>query len=243
MDIRNDQDYIRHLNIYRLLYGKLSDADALRDSLTEYEMRQGDILRKGNWIPTISGIRFWILDPRPEEVSLFDIAYGLSRLPRFNCMTIGTPYVVGQHCVEGSFIIEEKYQKHFMVHDGPEAYVQDITTPLKKILGKTYYDIESGIEEVIAEKVGIEWTEEAHKRVKEVDNLMLQREISSLTQHMLFPADQSFNPLEHDWITPWHWRDAFHMYRSRMNSLMGYKCVPEISEVISRDNYERQQEV
>lgn len=231
--ITDDQEYILNLNMHRLI-----DLNC-KDKLTDYEMRQGDILRTGSWIPTISGKRFWILDPKPEDVIPFDIAYVLSRIPRFNCMTIGNPYVVGQHCVEGSYIIEDKYQLHFMIHDAPEGYVQDITTPLKRILGKVYSDIEAKLENAIAKKFNIEWTEEAHKRVKEVDNIMLQREMSCLTQHMLFPADKSFNNKDYSWITPWSWRDAFNMYKNRLNSLVGYKCVPEISDVIPRDEYER----
>ena len=39
--------------------------------------------RKGDWILTYSGIEFWPLDPRPEDVRIEDIAHALSMQCRF----------------------------------------------------------------------------------------------------------------------------------------------------------------
>ena len=40
--------------------------------------------RNGSWIQTYTGIQFWPLDPRPEEIEIRDIAHALSLLCRFN---------------------------------------------------------------------------------------------------------------------------------------------------------------
>lgn len=243
MEIKDDKEYIRYLNYWKLLK-KLpnpnnQEINQIIGKLMDYEHAHDDDNRVGSWIPTISGKRFWILDPRPEEVLGFDIAYVLSRISRFNGMTIGSPYYVAQHLVEGTKLIEDKYKLHFALHDAPEAYVQDITTPLKRILGKAYNDIEAKLETAIANKFNIQWTEEAHKKVKEIDHIMLMREMYCLTQHMHFPADTSFNILDYDYLTPWDWRDAFAEYRNLLNNLLGYEEVPLITKVIPRDLYER----
>jgi len=39
--------------------------------------------RHGNWFQTFTGKAFWILDPRPEEIEIEDIAHALSNICRF----------------------------------------------------------------------------------------------------------------------------------------------------------------
>lgn len=41
-------------------------------------------MRKGDWILTFTGRRFYPLDPRPEDVCLEDIAHALSLICRYN---------------------------------------------------------------------------------------------------------------------------------------------------------------
>lgn len=40
--------------------------------------------RIGDWVPTLSGVRFFPFDPRPEDFDLGDIGHGLSNLCRYN---------------------------------------------------------------------------------------------------------------------------------------------------------------
>ena len=50
------------------------------------------------WIETYSGKRFYILDPRPQDVDIVDIAHALSLLTRFTGHTREF-YSVAQHSV------------------------------------------------------------------------------------------------------------------------------------------------
>lgn len=53
-----------------------------------------------NSIETVSGIFIDLLDPKPEMISEVDIAWALSRMPRFAGHTLtALPYTVGQHSI------------------------------------------------------------------------------------------------------------------------------------------------
>jgi len=41
------------------------------------------VTRRGNWSQTFSGVAFYPLDPRPEDVDIEDIAHALSHVCRF----------------------------------------------------------------------------------------------------------------------------------------------------------------
>ena len=40
--------------------------------------------RRGDWMQTHSGLRFYPLDPRPEDIRIEDIAHALPMICRFN---------------------------------------------------------------------------------------------------------------------------------------------------------------
>lgn len=91
-------------------------------------------------VQTISGRLVNLLDPQPEDILLRDIAYHLSRIPRFNGATIGRfPWWITDH----SLLVE-----HFMslisgdpcwrlaalLHDAHEYVIGDITRPVQSAL-------------------------------------------------------------------------------------------------------------
>lgn len=201
----------------------------LEKMLSDYEEKMGDKDRIGDWNPTFSGKRFWTLDPREEEIDPFDICYGLSRIPRFNGNTVGDPYYVGQHCVMGVDLIEDEFKLHFLLHDATENYVHDIITPVKTCLGETYSKIEKKIENCIAKKHNIEWTEKAHKRVKEIDIKMLVNEMDSLTSLAILPDVLPCLPTFK--ITPWDSKTVFNKYKEKFKELTGIE-IPSVEEVL-----------
>lgn len=87
------------------------------------------------WIRTYSGIAFDLDDPRPEMVVIDDIAVALARLPRFLGHTF-QPYNVAQHSLLVSNLCPE-FPLEALLHDAHEAYVGDLTRPLKRLL-ETY---------------------------------------------------------------------------------------------------------
>jgi hypothetical protein len=103
--------------------------------------------RRGDWISTYSGRPFYPLDPRPEDISIYDIAHALSQLCRFAGHT-RVFYSVAQHSVLASTIVSPNRRLEALLHDAAEAYVVDVPRPLKRML-PAYRDIESRIDEVI----------------------------------------------------------------------------------------------
>lgn len=161
-----------------------SDKTVQRRNALEYELNLYDALhhgdRKGAWMTTYTGRRFWPADPRPEEVDVRDIAHALSRLPRYNAHTYEV-YSVAQHSVMGSWFIEEKYALHFLLHDAPECYLGDVVSPVKQLLGDDFARLEQQVLDAICDRFDVAWDSEIKRAVKEVDLRMLATEIRDLT--------------------------------------------------------------
>ena len=99
--------------------------------------------RRGDWGQTVSGRRFYPLDPRPEDISIEDIAHALSHICRFGGHTCGF-YSVAQHSLHVVALVHDGFSDRVMqpacvretllwalFHDAPEAYIGDMIRPLK----------------------------------------------------------------------------------------------------------------
>lgn len=133
---------------------------------------------RGPTIQTSSGRRFHLLDPRPEDIHMEDICGPLSRLCRFSgqCDQF---YSVAQHS-----IICASYAEHhtncgreggriMLLHDAAEAYLGDITRPLKSLLPQ-YQEIEAKVWDAIVRR--FELDREMFSIIKSVDNQVLASE-------------------------------------------------------------------
>ncbi len=84
-------------------------------------------------------VRFWPLDPRPEDVHIASIAKGLRSEPRF-CGQTEPTWVVASHCVEASHILnedgseptpEERFER--LGHDVSEGLgLRDFPSPIRR---------------------------------------------------------------------------------------------------------------
>lgn len=92
--------------------------------------------RIGDWIKTVTGRKFYPLDPRFQEVNIEDVAHALSMKVRFNGH-VQRYYSVAQHSVHVSRILERWHPKRRdlamwgLLHDAAEAYLADIPRPMK----------------------------------------------------------------------------------------------------------------
>jgi 5'-deoxynucleotidase YfbR-like HD superfamily hydrolase len=82
-----------------------------------------------------------LCQPREEDITLMDIAWGLARINRFNGHTIH-PYSVGEHSMAVSQYIWNATQDRQLalaglLHDASEAYVGDLNGNLKQT--STFY--------------------------------------------------------------------------------------------------------
>ena len=91
-----------------------------------------------DYITTWSGIHFTPLEPKKEEIRAEDIAHALSLMTRANGH-FPEFYSVAQHCIHcceeaGARSYSARVQAACLLHDGSEAYLADITRPVKKHL-------------------------------------------------------------------------------------------------------------
>lgn len=141
-------------------------------------------MRKGTFISTYSGQKFWPADPREDEVNIEDIAHALSLMCRGNGH-VKHFYSVAQHsifCAEEAKLrgYSERVQLACLLHDASEAYISDITRPVKKML-PLYLDMEKNLQSLIENVYGIgDLTEDEEKQVKLVDDTILRYELSDL---------------------------------------------------------------
>jgi len=106
-----------------------------------------------SWIQTYTGRRLDLFDPLLEEISIVDIGYALSNLCRYTGHTTKF-YSVAQHSVLVSEYVDPKDQRWGLLHDASEAYLNDIASPLKRLLPK-YQDIERRLMWEITRKFGL----------------------------------------------------------------------------------------
>lgn len=139
--------------------------------------------RRGDWMQTFTGRRFWPLDPRPEDVSVEDIAHALSLQCRFggHCLRF---YSVAEHSVHlarwalahgaGSASDRLALALWLLLHDGGEAYVSDMVRPLKRHMPE-FRQIEDGVTWAIYERFELDPAMEP-REVKQLDNRILMDE-------------------------------------------------------------------
>ncbi len=173
-----------------------------------------------DWIQTFTGRQFWPLDPRVEDVCIEDIAHALSNTCRF-CGHTREFYSVAQHSILESCYVEAIGGPRVdalwgLLHDASEAYLHDITRPLKRsdLFGEAYVKAEARLMRVIADAFGLPG--EMPGNVKFADEVALVTEMRDLMDHV--PAGQYAEPLRED-IVPWTPRSAELAFLDRFHAL------------------------
>lgn len=130
------------------------------------------------WLGTVSGKRIDLLNPDPEQITLPDIAHGLSRMCRFNGQILGF-YSVAEHSVNVANLVTKEQKLQALLHDASEAYICDVPTPLKRIIGPAYKEIENRLMAAIGSKFGVD-LQNLPAGVKRADRVMLVTEHRAL---------------------------------------------------------------
>jgi hypothetical protein len=125
-----------------------------------------------NFIQTWSGKYFDFGHPGITSICMDDIAVALSNLCRFTGH-LDEFYSVAQHCVLTSYLVPEPFAFEALLHDAAEAYVNDISTPLKSLLPE-YRKTEHLCERLIRFKFDLPDT--VSPEVKKADLIMLATE-------------------------------------------------------------------
>jgi hypothetical protein len=132
------------------------------------------------YIELYSGKSFYFLDPQWQDFDIKDIAHSLSLTCRFTgqCKRF---YSVAEHSVGVSKLLDGTgYEMDGLLHDGGEAYLPDVASPVKQFL-PDYNKIEDTIVNVLFDKYGLEYP--FHPLVKKAD-----REMLSTEAHYLLPS-------------------------------------------------------
>ncbi len=147
-----------------------------------------------SYITTYTGKHFDPIEIDAELIDIRDIAHALSLLCRANGH-LRHFYSVAQHCVNCCREAEargysEKLQLACLLHDAAEAYLSDVTRPVKALLPE-YQAVEDRLLDVIWEKYIGEVTETERKLVFEIDDAILSLEFKKLMPQPLSEDYQS----------------------------------------------------
>lgn len=167
-----------------------------------------------SYILTYTKKEFYPLEPKIQDIDIIDIAHALSLLCRANGH-FKHFYSVGLHSINCAYEARARgYSNNVilgcLLHDGSEAYLADITRPVKKHLHK-YLEVEDVLQGKIFEKWIPHLTDEEKKLIFEIDDAILYYEFINLFGEKIFeyvPKLQSeprfeyieFSKVEHEFL-------------------------------------------
>lgn len=128
------------------------------------------------WLGTNSGKKIDLLKPDPAQIDLDDIAHALSFVPRFMGQT-DRFYSVLTHSVNVASLVPPQFKLAALLHDATEAYIGDVPTPLKDLLGNSYRDVEARLAIAIGTRFGVRcFLHSLPDVIKQADRIMLVTE-------------------------------------------------------------------
>jgi 5'-deoxynucleotidase YfbR-like HD superfamily hydrolase len=161
--------------------------------------------------------------PLAEEISIEDIANSLSNICRFtgHCSKF---YSVAEHSVRVSYLCSPENQLRALLHDSAEAFLGDISRPLKHSVGmETYRIYERQGLDAIMEHFELPFEEPAE--VKDADNRLLITEQRDLLWGEPF---MDIEPLPEK-IVPWTPEEAKRIFLMRFYELTNTRTFYRLS--------------
>lgn len=125
------------------------------------------------WVQTASGALFDLVEPSPDMVRLEDIATALSRIVRFNGHT-RRPYTVAEHSLIMSHVAPRGLELEALLHDAHEAYIGDISSPVRRCLRGTVEQLERKVDGAIRKRFGL--SSAMPEAIKDLDFRILNTE-------------------------------------------------------------------
>ncbi|MDX0518556.1 hypothetical protein [Sinorhizobium medicae] len=165
-------------------------------------------MKSGPSIMLASGTWFDLLDPWHSEFTIEDIAQGLANICRYagQCRSF---YSVAEHSLHVCDT-SESFKLEALLHDAAEAFLGDITRPLKQLLPE-YKAIESNVEAAIFSRFGLDRA--AMADVKLADLRVLAAEQSQLmpdgTDYWAAQSSIRPAPVTVQFLSPYEARERF----------------------------------
>lgn len=125
-------------------------------------------------LETVSGKKINVTNPDPSTIDITDIAWALSRMPRFSGHSIPyIPYSVAQHCIRVMKDLAPhgpEIQMYGLLHDAAEAYINDLPSPVKHIpeIHAVISKLEDRLMDTIYQSLEIEPPTEAQEAIVKV---------------------------------------------------------------------------
>jgi len=133
---------------------------------------------EGEWITTYTGKKFHFRNPTVEEIDIKDIAHHLSLICRFTG-AVREFYSVAEHSIRVAFIVPDSLKLSALLHDAAEAYLNDISRPVK--YSHKLEETEKEITRVIDLKFNINSNA---PEIKKADNILLATEARDLMSNV-----------------------------------------------------------
>jgi len=138
---------------------------------------------------TFTGVEFSPLEPDMSQIHIEDIAHSLSLMCRANGH-IDYFFSIAQHSINCANEAKARgyparVQLACLIHDACEAYIADITRPVKQYL-PDYRDLESRLQDVIYNRfLGDVLSEDEFEAVDQIDNDMLACEFATFKKRVI----------------------------------------------------------
>lgn len=175
------------------------------------------MLKKDTWIQTYLGKKFYPFYPTEDSIEIEDIAHALSNSCRYtgHCKEF---YSVSEHSVLVSYILPKNLQLIGLLHDASEAYISDISSPVKQFL-EFYKKTEEKIQNKIFQKYNCKFSSLDWSKVMLADLSVLCKEKSILMKNG-FDWGLSKTPIADVKIMCLSPREAKEIFLSRFNQLI-----------------------
>lgn len=184
-------------------------------------------MSESSLIDMFSGTEFNLENPQAKDVKLIDIAWHLSNICRFFGGTEEF-YSVAQHSVLCSMQASAGAALACLVHDAPEAYTNDHSSPMKRHIPELTY-LEGEITKAINERFGFAFSEEIIKEVKSIDRRMLATERIQLTRYHdnEWESLKGVQLLDID-IRPWEPYEARRRFLERFQAITSTDLIKDV---------------
>lgn len=184
--------------------------------------------RRGAWMHTSLGGRFYPLDPRPEEIFISNIANGLAQETRYGGQAkIEMHYTVAEHCVHLSWYALKTMDDPMLawamlMHDAVEGLgLKDLPRAVKEGAGEGYREMEHRCEAVVFAKYELSGFMAFRKSdVKELDCRITSNEKPAVMRYTQPWAFDQFAPLGGVVIEGWQQREAKRRWLAAYSYLM-----------------------
>jgi len=213
-------------------------------------------IRVGDFIGTFSGVNFFPLDPLPEDIDIKDLSHSLSQKCRWNGMC--EPFFsVAEHSLRVADVAEaiarafDEYvpeiRLHSGLHDGNEAYMPDVPSPLKQYMRvampggalREWKHVERDIDEAIFMKFNLVPTALTAKYTKLADSIMLAIE----AEELFAPEKRKAWMIDYELATPLARAAANKIYEAVPRSVVGVERIKPIKALFERTVHDDESKV